>query len=182
MEEVESPRLKGWAHGSEEWAELPKMLGTEYKLKIHRAADMEIDGKKIKIFQYRAESEDKLCPFEPIDDYGFFVIRKIVQTACHGEAWLDDNGDIIRISENLELSDKRKEYRGWYEYRIVLTYGQIKIADEPSRLAPVTTFVEGHNGKNIFWCRGTFSNYRLFASHSKLLAATQDTSVSAKPQ
>jgi len=174
--EAEFPRISGFATGANEWAELPKMLGTEYKLRIRRAEDTEINGEKIKVFQYRADLEDKLCGFDPIEDYVFFEIRYHVDTACHGEAWVNENGDIIRISESLETADKRKEYRGWHENRTVLTYGQIKIADEPSRLTPLTTFVESHNGKRIYWCRGTFSNYHLFASHSRLVAATQGTS------
>jgi trypsin-like peptidase len=170
----EFPKLNGWSLGSDEWSELPKMVGEEYKLKIQRAKDAEINGQKVRVFQYHADSEDELCPFQPIEDYLFFTISKIVQVACYGEAWVDSDWNIIRISENLELSERKREYRGWYEYRAVLTYGHIKIGDEPARLAPLTTFVEGKNGRKSFWCRGTFSNYRMFGSHSRLVAGTED--------
>jgi len=171
--EVPVPRLPWSASGSDEWAKLPKMLGTEYKLRIRRAEDSEINGSKIQVFQYRAEVEDKLCRFEPTTDYGLFQITNLVELGCHGEAWVDQEGNILRISLNFELSDKRKEYQDWTEYKMVLTYGPVKIEDEPVRLAPLTILTEGQNGKRIEWCRGTFSNYRLFASHSRLLTATE---------
>ncbi len=182
LKEVEFPRLNGWALGANEWTELPKMVGTEYKLKIQRANDSEIDGKKIKVFQYYAALEDKVCGFRPIEDYIFFIIDKSVDTSCYGEAWMDSDGNIIRISSNLDLSEKLKEYRGWLGHRTVVTYGLIKIGDEPSRPAPLTVFVEGHNNKKSYWCRGTFTNYRLFASRSRLLAATQNVDEQGKPE
>ena len=182
QKEVQLPNLNGWALAADEWSELPQLVGTEYRLKIQRAEDSEVDGKKIKIFQYRSVVEDNLCPFQPIDDYIFFSVGKPVAVGCYGEAWMDSDENIIRISENLDLSNKLKEYKGWNEFRVVLTYGLIKIADEPSRLAPLTIFAEGHNKEKIHWCRGTFSNYRLFASHSTLVATKQDANLTANPQ
>jgi len=172
LDQAALPNL-GWAAmGADEWAKLPKMLGTEYKLRIHRAEDTEINGSSIQVFQYRSEVEDNLCPFKPIVDYGLFRIGHVVAVGCYGEAWVDQEGNIIRISQNLELSDKRKEYRGWTDYKVILTYGPVKIEDEPVRLAPITILTEGQNGKKIHWCRGTFSNYRLFASHARIVAAS----------
>jgi len=173
-ERPEFPLLNGWTSPSDQWAELPNMLGTEYKLKIRHAQDSEIDGNKIEVFQYRADLEDKLCGLLPLEDYILFTIGKTFYAGCHGEAWVGADGNIIRISQSLELSDKRKEYKGWEEVRIVLTYGLIEIADEPSRLAPLTILMESqHHDKRIYWCRGSFSNYRLFASHSRIVASAQ---------
>ncbi len=174
IRQVEFPKISDFAVGADEWAELPKMLGQEYRLRIQRAKDSEFNGTKIKIFQYRSVAEDNLCPFEPIDDYIFFTLGKTVAVGCFGEAWVDEDGNIIRISENLDLSDKRKEYRGWTQFRTVLTYGLAKIGDEQDRLVPLTIFTEGEYGKRLFWCRGTFSNYRLFATRSRLVATKQD--------
>jgi len=174
LKRIEFPRIDSWALGSDEWSELPQKVAKEYKLRIQKAQDTEIDGKKLMVFQYHADVEDEVCPFQPIEDFILFQLAKVVQVACYGEAWVDPEWNIVRISENLELSDRKKEYKGWYDYRIVVTYGQIKIGDEPARLAPLTTFVEGENRKRIFWCRGTFSNYRMFASRSRLLAGTED--------
>jgi hypothetical protein len=173
-DQVVLPNLPWSATGSNEWSEFPRMLGTEYKLQIRRAEDSEVNGSKIQIFQYRAEVEDKLCPFKPITDYGLFQIGHVVEVGCYGEAWIDQEGNIVRISETLELSDRRKEYKGWTDYRVVITYGPVKIGDEPVRFAPRTVFTEGQNGKRILWCRGTFFDYHMFASHSRLLAAAQD--------
>lgn len=46
----------------------------------------------------------------------------------------DENLNILRISENLDLSGRLRDYRGYKSFRVVLTYGWIKIAEEPSRL------------------------------------------------
>jgi hypothetical protein len=113
-----------------------------------------------------------LCPFQPVDDFGFFKISKTVAVACYCEVWTDEDTNIIRISENLELSDKLKAYRGWEEYQDVLTYGWLKQADEPPALVPLTIFTEGrHKKKRVYWCRGQFTNYQAFTSRAKVLAA-----------
>jgi len=169
MMEVPFPLLKDWALPADEWSKLPKMVGTEYRLKVHQAADTILNGQRIKVFQYLSSVEDNLCPFNPIEDYGFFKISKVVAVGCHGEVWTDENTNIIRISENLDLSDKLKEYRKWETYQITVTYGWIKIADGPSRLAPLTIFTQGRNGKKIFWCRGYFTDYHTFIAHARLI-------------
>lgn len=174
------PRTGDFAFGSDEWAELPKMLGNEHKLRARRAKDTEFEGRKIKVFQYRATVEDNLCPFEPIDDYIFLKIDKVVAVGCYGEAWVDQDGKVVRISENLDLSDKRKEFRGWTQFRTVVTYGPVKIADEPERQVPLTIFTEGENARKLYWCRGAFSNYRLFTAHSRLVAAAAESKSAEK--
>jgi len=163
------PPLRASANSSTEWSRLPKMVGTEYRLKVQEAPDSIMNGERMKVFQYRSNVEDDLCLFQPLDDYLLFMIGRIVPVGCYGEVWTDENTNIIRISEHLDLSDKLKEYKGWNDYLIVVTYGLIKIADEPSRRAPLTIFTEGRNGKRIYWCRGNFTNYRLFATRAEIV-------------
>jgi hypothetical protein len=123
----------------------------------------------MKVFQYYSSVEDNLCPFQAIDDYAFFTVGRPVAVGCYGEVWTDENTNIIRISEHLDLSDKLKEYKGWNDYQIVVTYGLIKLADEPSRPAPLTIFTQGRNGKKIFWCRGHFTNYQRFTTEARII-------------
>jgi hypothetical protein len=167
--EVPFPPLGGWMLPADEWLELPKMVGTEYRLKVHETADSIMKGRPIKVFQYHSSVEDNLCPFQPIDDYLFFTVGRPVAVGCYGEVWTDENTNIIRISEHLDLSNKLKEYKRWDDVQVVVTYGWINIADEPSRLAPVTIFAQGRNGKKIFWCRGQFTNYHMFNVRAKLV-------------
>lgn len=169
LEQVPLPRLSTSVRASDEWSMLPMMVGTEWRLKVHQAADVVVNERRMKVFQYYASVEDNLCPFEPIEDYGFFTISKVVAVACYGEVWTDEDTNILRMSENLELSDKLKAYRGWEDYQIVLTYGWLRIAEEPPRLAPLTTFVHGRNGKHVYWCRGQFTDYQVFDSRVKIL-------------
>jgi hypothetical protein len=171
--EVPYPHLSGWALPSDDWSHLPKMVGTELRLKIHQAADVVVNERRMKVFQYYASIEDNLCPFKAIEDFGFFTVGKTVAVACYGEAWTDEDTNIIRMSGHLDLSDKLKAYRGWEDFQVVLTYGWLKRADEPPRLIPLTTYTEAKdNKKKIYWCRGAFINYRVFTTRSRLLSGS----------
>jgi len=170
LEGVPYPHLNGWALPADEWSKLPKMVGTEFRLKVHQAADVVLNDHRMKVFQYYASVEDNLCPFEPVEDFGFFAISKAVAVACFGEVWTDEDANIIRISEHLELSDKLKAYRGWEDSQVVLTYGWLRRANEPPRLVPLTIFTEARYKKHIYWCRGQFTDYRIFGSRVKIVA------------
>jgi hypothetical protein len=165
--EVPRPRLSASANASDEWSTLPKLVGTEWRLKVRQAPDVVVNQRRMKVFQYYASVEDNLCPFEPIEDYGFFTISKVVAVACYGEVWTDEDTNILRMSEILELSDKLKAYRGWEDYQIVLTYGWLR-ANGP-RLVPLTIFTEGRNGKHVYWCRGQFTDYQVFDSRVRII-------------
>jgi hypothetical protein len=170
VEEVPFPRLNGWVNPADEWSKLPKMVGTEFRLNIRQVADAVVNERRIKVFQYYSSVEDNLCPLEPIADYGLFTIRKAVAVACYGEVWTDDDTNILRMSEHLELSDKLKAYRGWEECHVVLTYGWLKLADEPTRLVPLTIFTEARHKKHVYWCRGQFTNYQRFGAEVRIMA------------
>jgi hypothetical protein len=170
LEEALYPRLNGWVLPADEWSELPKMVGSEFRLKVHQAADLVVNEQRMKVFQYYANVEDNLCFLEPVDDFFFFTIGKTVAVACYGEVWTDEDSNIIRVSKHLELSDKLKAYRGWEECHVVLTYGWVKLADEPRRLVPLTIFTEARYKKQIHWCRGQFMDYQIFTSRVKIVA------------
>src|SRR5204863_798965 len=138
------------------------MVGTDLRLKVRQDDDAVVNGQQLKVFRYYASVEDNLCPFEPVEDYILFVVDNVVPVACYGEVWTDKNTNIIRMSENLDLSNKLKAYKGWEAYRVVLTYGSVALPDEISRLAPLTIFTESHDKKHVFWCRGQFTDYRVF--------------------
>jgi hypothetical protein len=146
------------------------MVGTEFRLRVHQAADVVVNEQRMKVFQYYANVEDNLCPFEPVEDYFFFTIGKPIAVACYGEVWTDEDANIIRISEHLELSNKLKAYRGWDECQVVLTYGWLRRSDELPRLVPLTIFAEARCKKHVYWCRGQFTNYQVFSSRVKIIA------------
>src|SRR5205809_1933156 len=164
LEEVPYPRLNGWVLPADEWSTLPTMVGTEFRLKVHQAADVVVNEQRMKVFQYYASVEDNLCPFTSIEDFGFLTTSKTVAVACYGEVWTDEDTNIIRMSQHLELSDKLNAYRGWEDYQAVLTYGWLKRANESARRVPLTIFTEARYKKHICWCRGLFTNYRIFGS------------------
>lgn len=168
LKEVPLPRLRGWALPADEWSQLPKMVGTEYRLKIREAPDAVVNERRLKVFQYYASVEDNLCPFEPVEDFGLFTVGKVVAVACYGEVWTDDDMNILRMSERLDLSKRLGAYRGWQNYGAVLTYGWLNWAKEPPRLIPLTFLAEASDKKHVYWCRGHFSDYRAFSSKSKV--------------
>ena len=181
LKEVATPPLNDWVLAGDEWSTLPEMVGKEYRLKIHQAKESFVNGHAVKVFQFRSSAEDDLCPFHPQTDFGFFKVGKTVAVGCYGEAWTDENMNITRISENLDLSDKLREYLGYKSFRVVLTYNWIKIAEEASQLAPLTIFTEAFDGKKTVWCRGIFTNYRMFASHSTVMPNWRPAEQEANP-
>jgi hypothetical protein len=173
LEKVPEPRsASGWIVPAHEWSMLPKMVGTEVRLKVNQAADVVVDDRRIKVYQYYASVEDDLCRFAPTTDFGIFKIGRTLSVACYGEVWTDGDANIIRMSEHLDLSDNLKAYQGWEEYQIVLTYGWINGAGGPSSLVPLTIFAEArYKKKHIYWCRGQFTNYREFTTRTEMKVA-----------
>ena len=170
LEEIPNPSLHGWVTASDEWSQMPKMVGMEPRLKVQQAPDVVLNDRRMKVFRYTASVEDNLCPFAPVEDFGLFVVSKTVAVACYGEVWTDEDTNIIRISLHLDLSQKLKAYRGWQEYQVVLTYGRLQRANEPQRLVPRTIFTEARDKKHAYWCRGQFTDYRVFSARARLMA------------
>jgi len=169
LEEVPLPLRNGFVVPANEWSELPKMVGTDFRLKVHQAPDIVVNKRRMKVFQYYASVEDNLCPMQPVEDFGFFTVSKTVAVACYGEVWTDEKLNIIRISERLELSEKLKVFRGWEDIHVVLTYGWLSRADEPPWLAPLTIYTEARYKKHIYWCRGHFTDYSVFSVRAVLV-------------
>jgi hypothetical protein len=106
------------------------MVGTELRLKIHEAADVLINERRMKILQYWAGPEDGVCRRKSNFDFGFLVVNKIVTVACYGEVWTDENTNILRTSEHYELPGKCKDYQA------VVTYGWLQRAKRNSSAYP----------------------------------------------
>src|SRR6266481_3618225 len=164
LQDVPFPPVNAVVNPGGEWSELPQMVETALRLKIHQAADTVVNERRIKVFQYRAESEDGVCIFKSVLDLGFFAVNKIVTVPCYGEVWTDEDINIFRISEHLELSGK------WRDYQSIVTYGWLRRTDEVPRLIPLTISTQAENNKKVHWCRGVFTNYRLFSSRVKIVA------------
>jgi hypothetical protein len=66
LQDVPLPPLNTVMASGGEWSELPQMVGTELRLKIHQAADVVVNERRMKVFQYRADPEDGLCRWKSI--------------------------------------------------------------------------------------------------------------------
>lgn len=161
---VPYPQRAAWVLPGDEWSKLPKMIGTEYQLKVHQWPDAVMKNEPIKVFQYYASAEDNLCPFEAVTDFGLFTRSKAVAAACYGEVWTDAEMNIIRISKRLELPKEFGEDVG-----AVVTYGWLDQANGPRRPVPFTIYVESRQRKHSYWCRGNFTDYRMFSVGARLL-------------
>ena len=87
---------------------------------------------------------------------GFLQTHKMYSVGCYGEVWTDEEMNILRLSQHLELPGK------WKNYELVVTYGWLQKAGEPARLVPITIFTQAQRNNKVHWCRERFMNYRVF--------------------
>lgn len=163
LRDVPFPRLNNAVVPGGEWSELPQMVGNSRQVEIRQAPDAMVNGIRVKVFRYRAQSEDGVCVFKSVQEYLFYSYGRIVDAPCYGEVWTDQNFNILRVSEHLELTGR------WRDYQSVVTYGWLRRAGDPDRLIPTTIFTQIGNGKNVHWCRGLFTNYRIFDSQARIV-------------
>jgi len=162
LREVPLPPLNNVIGTGGEWSELPRIVGTQFGLKIQQAPDVVVDGRRIKVFQYRADAEDGVCSFRSIFDFELFTIHKDVTVPCYGEVWTDEETNILRMSQHLE------NFGWWKHYQSVVTYGWLQRSGESPRLIPLTISAQAERGKSVYWCRGRFVNYQVFSSQVKM--------------
>jgi hypothetical protein len=162
LEDVPFPPLNTVIVPGDEWSELPRMVGTELRLKIHQGADVVVNDRRMKVFQYWAGHEDGVCSWRSVLDFIFFSVNKTVTIACYGEVWTDQDTNIVRMSEHYELPGR------WKDYHAIITYGWLKRVDESPRLIPLTISTQAEYKKHIYWCRGQFTDYQVFNARVRI--------------
>ena len=168
LDEIPLPPLSHSIVPALEWSELPEMVGKQLHLKVHQAPDAVVNGKKLKVFQYGASIEDGACGFTYVNDHILFKSSKTVRTGCFGEVWTDEDMNIVRMSEHYQLPSDRKVI-----YHVVVTYGLLTHAGEASRTIPMTIAAKTEDKNRVDWCRGQFTDYQIFGSQVKILAAVK---------
>ncbi|MGC1618547.1 MAG: serine protease [Candidatus Acidiferrum sp.] len=162
LAEIPPPPLRHWITPADDWSQLPAMIGTELQLTLHQAQDVKVNNHPMKVFQYWGTDEDAACKVRLVTDFGFFAHKQEGTVSCYGEVWTDEKTNILRISQTMELPHH------WGTYEVVVTYGWLKGGDEPPRLIPVTFYSQWRGGKRVDWCRGQFTNYRVFIAKAKI--------------
>jgi hypothetical protein len=162
LREVPLP-LSGGISPGDVWSDSPRMVGTTLRLNIRQAPDAIVNGRPIKVFQFNASSEDDVCSWGTVSDFGLFTIAKAGPVGCYGEVWTDEDTNIIRISQHYEMRGN------WKDYQDVVTYGWLNRADEPPRLIPLTMSAQAQYKNHIYWCRGQFTDYREFGARVRFI-------------
>jgi len=175
LSDIPFPNLADSMVPGGEWSELPAMVGQDRGLNIHQAPNTALNGRPIKVFQYWASIEDNVCSWRTVDDFIFFSRSKSKTVACYGEVWTDEDTNILRISENDELSGS------WHDYRGAVNYGWLRNEGEPPRLIPVSFSTQVLHNKTVYWCRGLFTKYRRFDVRSRLIASDSAPSSVSRP-
>ena len=165
LDEIPLPPLSHSVVPALEWSELPEMVGKQLHLKVRQAPDAVVNGKKLKVFQYGASIEDGACGFTYVNDHILFKSSKTVRTGCFGEVWTDEHMNIVRMSEHYELPGDKKIYH------VVVTYGLLTHAGEAPRTIPMTIAAKTEDKNRVDWCRGQFTDYQIFGSQVRILAA-----------
>lgn len=163
LQEIPDPSSASTIVSGSEWSDLPRMVGTELRLKVHQAADAVVNEQQIKVFQYNANAEDAVCKLRSALDFGFFKLKRLYTAACHGEVWTDKDTNIVRISIHYDFLGN------FGEYRAVVTYGWLRRKDEASLLIPLTLTSEFERKKRIDWCRSQFMNYQVFGARVRIV-------------
>jgi hypothetical protein len=163
LQELPLPAVNNSITPGDEWSRLPAMVGTDLGLRIQQAATTMINGNRVKVFLYRADAEDDLCRFKSHVDFGFLAVNKTATVGCYGEVWTDEDTNILRISEHFD------DRAGWQNLRVVVTFGWLRQAGEAPRLIPITIVTQAELKKKVYWCRGQFTDYRVFSAKVKIL-------------
>jgi hypothetical protein len=106
-----------------EWSELPAMVGTNLRLRIHQAADVVINQRRTKVFQYWAEPEDGVCKWKSISDFGFFEVNKTVTIGCYGEVWTDETDQHSAYVRTLRTSREMERLPGCGDLPVAASNG-----------------------------------------------------------
>lgn len=145
------------------WSSVPKLVGKQYNLRIHRAPDIVWKGQSLRVFQYLGAKEDKVCEFDDQTDYLVFVHHDIEAYDCFGEVWTDQEENLIRISENYQMPNSRSDLR------LIVTFAWADIAGQRVRV-PVTIWMQVMDKSHVDWCRGQFTNYQQYRTTVRLRA------------
>lgn len=163
------PSVNSYVPASE-WSELPKVISSSFRLRIHQAPDAVAGEQKIKVFQWEANLEDSMCGWHT--EIIPFLLSIEHTYGCYGEVWTDEALNILRISEHFE--DERE--KGFNSYVAVVTYAWLKRSDKAPRLVPVTISTKAEHKGKIHWCRGLFQDYRVFGSQVKVISEESQAS------
>ena len=163
--EIPSPPINGYLLPSALWLNAPRYADTDLSLHIRHAGLIDVNNEPMDVYQWQALGrESKICQWEVKRALPLFLRDTFYDVGCYGEIWLSPDGDILRISEAYALPKGR-----FANYEAVVVYGRVEL-DGESHLVPMTlaSHVQ-YRGSRPFYCNSIFSDYKLWASQSRLV-------------
>ncbi len=156
------PSTATWVMIDTEWKDLPDLLATDLDLRIEQDSDRIMEGQKLKVFRFEGVAEDSACIFKSHTIYIPYLWHrdssKVVP--CRGEAWTDEQFNILRITVDEDLT---KADADWRRCKLSVLYGWLNEPGEERKLIPVSIALQVEFNGRPYWCRGEFKNYRMFA-------------------
>jgi hypothetical protein len=163
--QIPSLPINGYLLPSPLWLNAPRYADTDLSLHIRHAGLVDVNNEPIDVYQWQAIGhESKICEWEVIRAFPLFRRETFYDVSCYGEIWLSVDGDISRISEAYALPKGR-----FANYEAVVVYGRV-VLDGESHLVPMTLASQVQSrGSGAFHCNSIFSDYKLWASQSRLV-------------
>jgi len=151
MSALPLPRRRRAVLPGAEWRDLPRMVASEFKLRLEEVGTKDVGGKQLRVFRYQASVEDRVC-------WAFFRTTEVFWShdrhfpvACRGEVWTDAELNLLRISQELEVSAGKVPMQ---LFQLAVLYGWLG-----GDLVPVEMAVRGTIAGHTCRADAHFSNY-----------------------
>jgi len=135
-----------------EWRELPQMVASQFKLRVQEIGDKDVGGRRLRVFGYQASIEDQVCEVRFRNSGVFWSRERRFPVACRGEVWTDGELNVLRISQELELTAGNVPMQ---LLQLAVLYGWLG-----PDLVPVAMVVRGTIAGHNCRADARFSNYR----------------------
>jgi hypothetical protein len=165
LPEIPTPPLNKYLNPNVDWSTNVDLVAKDHSLRIRQVPDQVVNGGRLHIFQFVGAVEDDACSLKATTDWGFFTTKYLEVSPCYGEAWTDEAGNLLRISEHYDL---KKEWRDFFG---VTTYGPLRHGGQAT--VPLTYYNEVWLHQKKVWVKGRFTGYRVFSADHRLILPSE---------
>jgi hypothetical protein len=135
-----------------EWRDLPRMVASEFKLRVEEIGTKDVGRNRLRVFRYQASVEDQICWVRFRTTEMFWSRDRQFPVACRGDIWTDAELNPLRISQELEVPGGKVPMQ---HLQLAVLYGWLE-----HDLVPVEMVVRGTIAGHGCRADAHFSNYR----------------------